>query len=400
MRLYVHLAAPHVWATVDKNSQVTADGVVAELGDIALPPKLTELIGVVPGESVVMHRVRIPARSPRKIAAALPYALEDQLATDVEELFFAVLDRDRDGNIQVAVIERADMGAWLKTAGQLPRPLDGLVPEYGLLPFHPQAPYTMAITPEQKVCIRGRQNEGICVDRANVLLWWRELRDQNAAVAVNDAELARELVNEGGNLISQWDIGGTFADWLRYGTGGPSGLNLLQGEYAPTHQRPGSVLYKVAAALLIAAVLIRGTADAYQYFDLRAQAHDLNLAMAATLREAFPGARIQAPGSERRDMESRLARLRNNTADGEFQSLLGALAGALKNVNSPTIRVEAISYRNRELTVTCATDSFDSLNNIKQQLQKNGLIDANLASSSSLENKVTGKFTLKKKFGA
>ena len=99
-------------------------------------------------------------------------------------------------------------------------------------------------------------------------------------------------------------------------------------------------------------------------------------------------------------MESRLARLRNNTADGEFQSLLGALAGALKNVNSPTIRVEAISYRNRELTVTCATDSFDSLNSIKQQLQKNGLIDANMASSSSLENKVTGKFTLKKKFGA
>lgn len=400
MKMYVHLTAPHLWSVVDKTGRIVDDGSVTAPADLDVPAKVTELIGVVPGEAVVIHHAQIPARDKNKVAAAVPYALEEQLATDVEELFFAVLGRDRNNMVTVAVTESTNMEAWLDTARQLPRPVDKLVPEFALLPLHPQAFHTAAVTTGGRICIRSKSGDGLCLDRESVALWWRELHDTNASVAVNEGDLARELVQLGGNLISQWEIGATFPEWLRYGHPDLQTFNLLQGQYAPAHGGRGAVGYKAAAALLIVAILVKGSVDAYDYFALKAKENELHGAMAATLQKAFPGARIQAPGSERRDMESRTARLQGSGGAGEFQALLAALSDALKRAGVRNVNIEAMNYRNRELVITCSTDSFNNLNKIKQALQRSDYVQADLASSSSLDNKVTGKFALKPRPGA
>ena len=397
MKTYIRLVEPYYWATINKNAEIESEGQVNSLDEFT-PPKSTRLYGVVPGQTVVIHQVSIPARGRHKFMAAVPYALEDQLATDVEDLFFVLLEREQSGGAHIAVIERTQMDTWIETSKIFGHPLDGLVPEYFLLPLHPQAQFTLARTDDGQICVRNKRAWGACLDQEGLQLWWQELADKNVAVAVNDVEIARFLVNQGGNLINQWDIGGTFPQWLRFRSNVDSAeFNLLQNEYEPEQGGPGKRLYMVAAMVLLAALLVKAVFDGYEYVTLSHAEQKLDQAMVAALRTAFPDARIQEAVNKRTDMESRLQRLQTGSGVGEFQRLLSGVVKAINSKSASGITIQSIAYRKQELVFTCVTDSFDKLNRFKNALEQTSFIDSSLTSSSSLENKVTGKFSIKMK---
>lgn len=96
-------------------------------------------------------------------------------------------------------------------------------------------------------------------------------------------------------------------------------------------------------------------------------------------------------------MASRLERLQTGAGDAEFQALLAATAKAVSTARIPNTKLESISFRNNELIVTCSTASFDGLNRLQAALTKSPGVQVALTSSSSLDNKVTGRFNLKRK---
>ena len=57
--------------------------------------------------------VLIPGRSNSKIKAALPFALEENLAEDVENLHFAVGERQENGRLPVCVCRQDKIDGWL-----------------------------------------------------------------------------------------------------------------------------------------------------------------------------------------------------------------------------------------------------------------------------------------------
>jgi type II secretion system protein L len=77
-----------------------------KLSEILTEAASSRLVLILPAASVVLHKVSIVAKSRAQIAAALPYALEDELASDIEQMHFAYRTLDRSGNQLVAVVER------------------------------------------------------------------------------------------------------------------------------------------------------------------------------------------------------------------------------------------------------------------------------------------------------
>ena len=74
----------------------------------------------VPGCDVLLKRLVVPTKSTKAMRAAVPYMLEDELAQDVDDLFFAyanisttntALD-DNNYNCFVAITSRAQMQLW------------------------------------------------------------------------------------------------------------------------------------------------------------------------------------------------------------------------------------------------------------------------------------------------
>jgi general secretion pathway protein L len=86
----------------------------APLETILLQAAPYRIVLLVPGADLRFAQIEVPARQAARVLQAAPYALEDQLAEDVDTLHFALGPRQQDGRWPVAVVARARMDEWLQ----------------------------------------------------------------------------------------------------------------------------------------------------------------------------------------------------------------------------------------------------------------------------------------------
>ena len=114
-----HSVSSNIEWSLYRDSELVADGSVAELNEISdqLPQgKVIYLLKttlLVPAEWVTLTTADIPSQQAKHILKALPFALEEQLATDIDDLHFALGDRKKGEPIPVAVVDRDKMDHWL-----------------------------------------------------------------------------------------------------------------------------------------------------------------------------------------------------------------------------------------------------------------------------------------------
>lgn len=390
MILYFSLAAPHRWAIVDRRDRVLEDGTADALDHIPVRHRrLTRRVAVVPGELVTLHALRIPARSRAKAAAAVPYMLEEQLASSVEALEFRLLQWVRGGTSRVAVMSRDTAARWREELAAFPDRVDALVPDYLLLPFHSQSRCTIAADGAGRIVIRTGELDGLVIDEGELELWWQETEYTGAPLAVNDPDHARFLIERGGDMVSEWRIGRSFPEWLQHGHQVPEQVNLLRGGEDSADALVSRKWLAAAALMLALAAAIRVGVDAWDYVSLAAADRTLDRRIEATLTEAFPDiTRVVQP---RAQMQQRLAKLEGRVAGSGFLALLSVVAEAVPGSNTT---VEEITYRDGALLVTCTTRDFQALDRLQQRLAADGRASVELVSSGSRENSVNGRFRL------
>lgn len=395
MILYFFLEAPHRWAIVDRKNRVLEDGLAESLDHIPIRHRrITRRVAVVPGELVTIHSLRIPAKSRGKAIAAVPYMLEESLAGNVDDLEFRLLRWVRGGVSKVAVLSREQMAHWREKLLEFPERTDALLPEYLLLPRHAQGRCTIAADHDGRLVIRTGDLDGLVINDQELDLWWQEMANTDLPVAINDADHARYLIQCGGTMVSEWDIGTHFPDWLRHGHQVPENTNLLQHGVAGSEAAASRPWLKAAATMLALALIVRVGVDGYAYFILATEEDRLDSAIEATLKQAFPDiTRVVQP---RAQMEQRLTALKGQSLSGGFLVLLSVVAEAVP-VSRAT--VEEITFRDTTLLVTCSTTDFEALDQLQQRLSEEDRITVELVSSGSRENRVSGRFRLNLKTG-
>jgi general secretion pathway protein L len=381
---------PYRWVVCKDNGTLDSRGTVDSLDALELPKNINKVVAVAPANDVTVRKVEVPARSRSKALAAIPYVLEETLASDVEQLHFVLLDWNPGANATVAVLDKAKINSWYEAIGQLPFPVDALVPEYLLIPIHPQTDATIVRVDSDLVCVRSGLNEGIVLDTYSFDMWWHDLARKDIAIACQDPEIARHLLSMGGTMVREWDIGADFSEWLIHHTHIDITGNLLQGAYKPSHQGQETTRYKIAGIMLIAAFVVYFVASGYEYFQLASQEKRLKEQIETVFRDTFPDARrIVNP---RLQMEQRLKQLRSGyVGEGEFQILLSAVARAIPVAKG---KIEEISFRDNALTVTCITTDFAGLDTLKKKFAEDPLVVVELLSSGSRENRVSGRFKI------
>ena len=229
MSFWFHLDEPSHWALTDAQGRVTDAGVVPVLSELRCPPRAGSVIGVVPGQDVLIQQAEIPGRSRKNAAAAAPFALEEQLSQDVSRLHFTVIDWQRDGRTTIAVVGKECLRRWLDRLDEAGLRVDVLIPETLLLPRHPQTRTTIVRRDEQTLLVRQGDFLGKVLDDHSLALWWRELDGPDSAIGVNDKEVAGSLAQWGARNVNHWPVGLYIEDWLREDAQRPI-LNLLRSE--------------------------------------------------------------------------------------------------------------------------------------------------------------------------
>ena len=121
------------WIVVDGNGTRKGPVLSGELAAAATLAGNKDVIVLVPAANVLTTAVNIPVRRGTRLLAALPFALEEHVADDIDELHFAAGARRESGLVPAAVVSHELMAEWLERLSAAGISPARIIPEsYGL----------------------------------------------------------------------------------------------------------------------------------------------------------------------------------------------------------------------------------------------------------------------------
>src|SRR5262245_36805874 len=149
MRLFLELRGPAhreqdevtlddvAWVVLDDGMiRSQGSGNSSGLADLASNPAFTDpnnVVLLVPAEFCLSVQCSIPGRSIAQIRRALPFAVEEHLASDIDEMHIAPGTIRRDAPIDVVAIEHGLLGGWLDALARLGLSPGHAIPDAALL---------------------------------------------------------------------------------------------------------------------------------------------------------------------------------------------------------------------------------------------------------------------------
>jgi general secretion pathway protein L len=396
------------WVVVDDTGACTlapAAGPVA--GAAALSPG-RRTVCLLPATRVLRTRADVPIRNQNRLAQALPFALEDLLAEDIDDLHFASGARHADGRISVAVIRRTHMDefvARLAAAGLAPQAIyadsDGVSDLAGT---------TTVLLEDAQVILRDPGGDAIAAETdgldALLALWLAQSRpaDESGVSAprnlqVYDAttegwpnRLWEELQNQVQSLEVRRLPDGALAR-LAAGIAVNPGVDLLQGPYA---RRSSFASYwprwRLAAALVGALGITMLLSAGVETWRLRRESAALDIELGQAIAHTFPGSNA---GDVRALVDQRLqiGSPEQGLAKGrQFLDTLRTVASAVSRTGST--RIESLNYRTGIMELTLRVPNADSLDSIRKLVTEDGKLNAEIQSSNAEGEEIQGRIRI------
>jgi len=343
----------------------------------------SRIVVIVPGNEVLLSEARVPGRNRQRVLRAIPYVLEEQLASDVETLHFAIGQAQNGGNYPVAVVDRSQMDAWAELLAEQNIVASQWVPEMLTLPLTDDG-WSLMIEGES-VLVRSGPYTGFAADLETFpelvsLFASREQAPSQAQLfgsSILDLEgIDLEVVDQ--ELQPLEILGRGFVQ-------GPT-LDLLQGGYSRSEEW-GRLLrpWKATAALLVAGLVLTAVSTGVNYYRLSKQQEQLAAGIESVYRETFPQARrIVNP---RAQMEQKLKQLERQAGGGGQTAFLALLADVARVLRSRSgVQIQGATYRDGRLDLQLLADNVQVLDQLKQALTGEGRMRAEIQSATTQED--------------
>lgn len=408
-----HLAQ---WIAVDSTGARRSPPLTGPLSEAGSDIGDRQVIVLVPGTEVLTTSVDIPVKGGSRLHAALPYALEDQLAEDVDQLHFAAGTRRSSGRIPVAIVSRvrlAEWIGWLTDCGIQPSAM--ISDNYGLA----RIPGTISLlVAEGQVMIN---------DGADVELVMQGVSPSDALVAIGaldgnadgddhesnqaaspamsrhvlvycEAEdeekyqhdwlaIRNEMESVDVNLLSDGVM-----PRLAVTVASGAGVNLLQGDFGARTEYAGLLRpWRYAAILLLALGVVGIAAKATDLYVLQRQEAELKQQFEAEYRQIAPGApAVEDPA---RLVASLRARLGTSDTPPLFLQSLEQLSRALQQ--NREARIAAISFRAGVVDIRLSAPNVSTLDKIQRGISESGQFEAAIKSTDQDGDGVSSRIQIK-----
>jgi general secretion pathway protein L len=365
-----------------------------ETGDLSQllqqPPVDGPCIVLMPGEDVLTTTVKLPAKRRRQALKALPFMLEDSVASDVTLEHLAIGADNAHGETLVAISRKRllhDVLQAFTDAGISP---SAMLPDYAMLPADPDS--LQILVSDGRAMVRRPDSTGFSTSLsrlAHLLHSGQDLKDgrsERPAKVIRSAGDAAPALP--GNLqIDELLVTGPLQH-LAADASNPS-LNLLQGEFRVMQQDRWNWRPWATAALLALVAITIGLLDAgLETVRLNRQADQLQASMIELAREALPDTeQIRDPQTQLLIAWRQLAN--GGAGDAEFLPLLNRVSAT---ISQQPVTVQGIHFKDGTLTLALVGSSLQQLDNLRQQIEQQGLaatlLDANTDANSARSNLV------------
>lgn len=327
-----------------------------------------EIIVLAPSESITLLCAALPARQAEQARKAAPFAIEDQIAGNVESLHVAVASQSV-GLWWVAAMQPELLRSWLtalETRGLRP---DRLLPDVLALEALPDA--SVVLIDGERSLVRAPGNRAYAVET--------DLLD---SLLASDGEVIRHVPVPGQSPLQ------ILAAGMRHS----AGMNLLSEKFASAHRdqdlrgRWRKVFWLAAAVLVLGFGFLK--TDEWR---LRGRIHALHSEMETIYRGQFPQAQ-QVPNPMAQMRSALAAASGGSSEDASGLSLLIKSAPILSA--QARVQLEGVEYRNGVLTLRLAAPSIDALDSVREGLSAGTGMKATVENADSSGDGIDGRIRL------
>lgn len=391
------------WMLLDETSGIVrsrGEGGLDDFKEVSADLSFSGLAQVlIPSEEVLLTQAVVPTKQPKQILQAVPYLVEEQLASDVESCHFAVGPRSDQGDVAVAVINHSRMHYWhsvIKTLGVAP---DLITADVLAIPNDG----TNVLVEGDRALLRMGPETGVPIASDLIattvgMLSTEDKSNITLHVAANDEEqVSLQVTQLNAELESPVTLStlqySPFESMCRQLD--KKALNLLQGDFQRSEKATASsggwrsVALLATGAFILHLFLVLGEAV---YLDLEAQALEQE---ARTLyADIYPGDRNV------RDLRRRW---QNHLRGGGATSseFMGLFVETTKNIPGASLSLDNVNFNDSrgDLVLQLRSTQSEQLIRFVETLNEVGL-DAEVGTINQAEGSVKGTVKVKNLGGA
>lgn len=398
------------WIAVDDAGTRRTPPVTGPLSEAARDIGNREVIALVPAGETSTLTCDLQAKGAR-LRAALPFALEEQVADEIENLHFAPGNRRANGDLPVTVVAHDRMDAWverLREAGIRPA---RLVPEEHGLAVVPNT-LSLLVAEDQLVFNDGASLEFVMqgVTPIDALMAAGIVGDDGRAEAAKDVSkhllvycepAAEQRFEQDWNRLRQ-HLDSVDINLLPDGAlprlavtvASGAGVNLLQGRYGESTDA-GAILrpWRYAAMLLVALGALGMLGKAIDYYRLTSEEAALKEQFTAEYRKIRPDDTREVMDPMGTVTSIRRSFGAGGSAPAVFLPSLQQLAAALKE--NEEAEILAISYRAGVIDVRLTAPDVATLDKIEKSIAESDRFAASIQSTDRIGDQVNSRIQIR-----
>ena len=393
------------WALCNNDGELTGKittGSLAELSEASADRTSVVLLN---SHCLHINHLQLPTQNLQKLLKAVPYAIEEYIADDVEDFHFVVARNN--SFTSVVGIKKATLNNIIQVFHDA-----GVTPEKII----PDALCLAADDGEQWACLNYKKDSYLQTDVRNGLIISHDILPYivNSKLHDEQQDKPKKIL-----LFSEQDDATSFDQLKEKGIDGSTDielinivynshplvvfcgnykqampLNLLQYDFKPKRKTSGYWQHwKLAASLAAVWLVLHLGLTAFQYSQLK----DANIITKAKIekiyKQSFPQSRkIVNP---RVQMEQKLDELKG-TAGSSNKGLLFLLAESFGTLShdKDNITLQSLTFRNNRVDIGLEGSNLQAVETLNKNLNNNKKIKSEITSSSSEKDKVKGNLRI------
>ncbi|MFW2373977.1 MAG: type II secretion system protein GspL [Gammaproteobacteria bacterium] len=392
---------PDSVSCISRNAQNQFSNIeTLSLTELAEKAQDQKCIALLDSSVLTIATVNLPTQNRQRQIQAVPFALEDQLASDIDDTHFALSKKQQGHELTVAAINRDILDELLQQFTQAGLVVDTLLPDVLALPLRDHG-WTVLID-QQRALIKMSADQGCYTDLDNLAVLLKSLiskssqppqqlllihadEDNHAAQLIDHADMALSVETFDTDALT------IFANNFQ----NAQQLNILQGPY--TYKKQSDFAWqpwRAVAALAGVWLVLQMTLAVMETQQLEQKNMQLTRQIEQQFKRALPEAK-KFTGMRNR-MKNRLKELKSGSGTGSDQVFLDILAEAAPALTSnKKVTINGISYRSKHLDLDLQTDSLQNLESVKNKLAAIRGIKA-ILSTTVEKDTVKGRLRLEK----
>lgn len=390
------------WQLIDNTQPVGPVG-RGNLRDAMRPAHHAHVVVLVPTEDVFVNYVELPGKNRQKLLKALPFAVEDQLVEDVENMHFALSPHSINGRYLVTAVEEKMLDYWQSALRAAGIHVEAMMPDVLALPG--EGAWTVLLEPDRALVRTPFGMFASDVENLPLLLtnlYQQAAADKPDAITVYDCGRANHIATlQALTTDMQFNVqscaegvlGVVAKEYSSRDT-----VNLLQGDYGV--ERNLKKYFKpwlTAGSLFLVWMAWQLSFNIFNYLKLNSQSTDLDAQVAQVYKAAFPTGKKPSGISERNDMERRLKELRKQqgAGGGGLSEMLVQTGPVLKEMQG--MNIKSLRYVDGRMDIELSIKSSSELDPLKDRISKQTGLSVEVQQASSKGDQTDVRLQIKRK---